>query len=589
MGNAKHGLKISGLADAQNRRVNFAYNLSKWIVGLRCLPCSASLRLPMKNLVYFYGMFTAAHLAYSQTGSFSKTVTDYAGGAEALRPFYEQPPTMQGIEAKIEDRKKGHVNREVLVSVLNEQYQNVQASTEVRQNIERLLSADTFTVTTAHQPNLFTGPLYFIYKILHAVKLAEAFKQQWPQYHFVPVYYMGSEDADFAELNHTFVDGKKLEWKKEQGGAVGRMLVDKTLVQLIDELEGQLTVEAEGEEVIRLLRKAYTAGKTIQAATFELINELYGGYGLVVLIPDHPLLKAQMKTVFADDLFAHKPFQIVSETSERIDENYHVQAHPREVNLFYLKDNIRERIEEKEGKFYVLNTEISFTEEDLRKELNDHPERFSPNVILRGIYQEKILPNLAFVGGGGELAYWLQLKDLFAAYGVSYPVLVLRNSFLVVEEKWKKKLSSLHISVAQLFSSETELLNALVKDKAEHPLSLNGKFEAAVELFATIKNQAVTVDETLFKHVSAIEARSLKALRELEKKMLRAEKRKHTDLQAQVHKLKGSLFPNEGLQERVENFSRFYAKWGRSFIEQLLKNSLALEQEFTVLIEEPVA
>lgn len=530
-------------------------------------------------------MFAAKHIPYNQTASFSKIVADYLNGAESLRSFYDQPPTTEGIQAKLAQRKTKQPDRQLLVKVLEQQYNEMEVSAAVKQNIESLLSPNTFTVTTAHQPNLFTGPLYFIYKILHAIKLAAAFKKQMPEHNFVPVYYMGSEDADFAELAHTYVDGKKIEWKKEQSGAVGRMIVDKTLVQLIDELEGQLSVEGRGEEVIAFLRKAYVNGKTIQDATFELINELYGAYGLVVLIPDHPLLKGQMKDLFADDLFAAKPFQIVQQTSARIDEEYHAQAYPREINLFYLKDNIRERIEKKEDRFYVLNTEIFFDEDGLRKELDEHPERFSPNVILRGIFQETILPNLVFIGGGGELAYWLQLKDLFAVYDVSYPVLVLRNSFLVIEEKWKKKIERLGITIEELFLPTDLLIKKLVKEKAEHPVSLNGNFESAVALYERIQKQATKVDMTLSQHVAAIQARSLKALQELEKKMLRAEKRKHADLQNQVEKIKTALFPNDGLQERVENFSLFYAKWGRSFIEELYKHSLTLEQVFTVLEE----
>ena len=221
-------------------------------------------------------MFAAHKIPYHQTASFSKIVSDYIDGAETLRPFYSQPPSLQGIQAKLEERKKVATNRKVLVQVLKEQYKELELSPAVQENIELLLSSNTFTICTAHQPNLFTGPLYFIYKILHAIKLAEHLNQHLPGYNFVPVYYMGSEDADFAELNHTYVDGKKLEWKKEQKGAVGRMIVDKTLIQLIDELEGQLIVEEKGREVIELLRKAYVNGKTIQAATFELLNELYG-------------------------------------------------------------------------------------------------------------------------------------------------------------------------------------------------------------------------------------------------------------------------------------------------------------------------
>ena len=531
-------------------------------------------------------MFAARHIPYNQTNSFTKIVTDYLDGAETLRPFYDQPPNLEGIKKKIEERKGFATNRSVLVEVLKEQYQTLTTTVEVNRNLDHLLSENTFTICTAHQPNLFTGPLYFLYKILHAIKLAAYLKEQVPAFNFVPVYYMGSEDADFAELNHTYADGKKLEWKKEQRGAVGRMIVDKTLVQLIDELEGQLVVERRGAEVIALLRKAYQPGKTIQEATFELLNQLYGSYGLVVLIPDHPRLKEQMHPVFFDDLFNHQAYGMVEKTSLKLDELYKAQAHPREINLFYLKNDIRERIEKRGDQFYVLNTELVFTEDELRSELKNHPERFSPNVILRGIYQETILPNIAFIGGGGELAYWLQLKELFHHYQVPYPVLILRNSFLVIEKKWQKKIEQLNLELPDLFTKQEELVNRIVKQKAENPISLNGNFEKATALFEQIQLQATSVDKTLSKHVAAIRARSLNALQELEKKMLRAEKRKHVDLQSQLAKLKAAIFPNNGLQERVENFSLFYAKWGSSFIEELYDQSLALEQQFTILIEE---
>ncbi len=530
-------------------------------------------------------MFAAQRVSYNQTNSFSKIVTAYLSGDENLQPFYSLPPTIEGIKAKIEERKKFSTNRTTLVEVLKEQYASLPTTEAVQQNIDSLLSPNTFTVCTAHQPNLFTGPIYFIYKILHAIKLAHHLKQQLPSNHFVPVYYMGSEDADFAELNHTYVDGKKLEWKKEQRGAVGRMLVDKTLLDLINELESQVVVEAHGREVIQLLRNAYVAGKTVQEATFGLVNELYGAYGLVVLIPDHPRLKAQMKGVFEDDLFTNKPSQIVQKTSERISEHFTAQAHPRDINLFYLKDNIRERIEKKDDRYLVLNTDISFTEQELRKELNEHPQCFSPNVILRGLYQETILPNLAFVGGGGELAYWMQLKDLFQHYGVIYPLLVLRNSFLLVENKWRDRIEKLGLTFQDLFQTEEELMKEIIARNAEHPVSLNGNFEKAAAFYMAVKSQAVEVDETLSKHVAALEARSVKGLQELEKKMFRAEKRKFADQQRQLQNIKASLFPNNSLQERVENFSSFYAKWGSSFINELYKASLALEQEFVVLTQ----
>src|SRR5215207_698531 len=193
-------------------------------------------------------MFAAKHVPYQQTHAFSRIVNDYLSGAQQLQPFYDAPPNLQGIEETIRKKQQQSVDREMLVHVLQEQYASLTPSAAVAKNIGLLTEANTFTVCTAHQPNLFTGPLYFIYKILHTIKLSSFLKAQLPNYNFVPVYYMGSEDADFAELNHTYVEGKKLEWKKEQKGAVGRMVVDKTLVQLIDELEGQLIVEKKGAE-----------------------------------------------------------------------------------------------------------------------------------------------------------------------------------------------------------------------------------------------------------------------------------------------------------------------------------------------------
>lgn len=530
-------------------------------------------------------MFAAQHINYNQTNAFTKIVLDYLSDSADLKQFYKLPPTLDGFRKAIDNRKLFPTDRKTLVRTLEQQYASVHATDAVKKNIQSLLSAETFTLCTAHQPNLFTGPVYFIYKILHTIKLAAHLKEELPEYNFVPVYYMGSEDADFAELNHTYVNGKKIEWNKIQTGAVGRMVVDTTLIQLIDELEGQLAVEAHGTEVIGVLKRCYTHGRTIQEATFELVNQLYGSFGLIVLIPDDPSLKNQMMNVFSDDLFENKPSGIVKNTSEELEKYYEAQAYPREINLFYLRDQIRERIEKKNERYHVLNTEYSFSEAELKKELSDHPERFSPNVILRGLYQETILPNLAFVGGGGELAYWLQLKDLFENYKVPYPVLVLRNSFLVIEDKWNERMQKLGLELEDFFNTENEIMKMIVHKYSEHKVKLNGNFERADELFEQIKEQAGAIDPTLSRHVAAIKSRSLKNLEELEKKMLRAEKRKFSDHLNQVQKIKTALFPNKGLQERVENISGFYAKWGRGFIEELYKNSLALEQKFTVLIE----
>jgi bacillithiol biosynthesis cysteine-adding enzyme BshC len=291
-----------------------------------------------------------------------------------------------------------------------------------------------------------------------------------------------------------------------------------------------------------------------------------------------------MIPVFAEDIFQQTSSSIVAKTSGALEMHYKVQANPREINLFYLKENSRERIIQQGDGFIIHNTAIRFNKEELKKELNEHPERFSPNVILRGLYQETILPNLAFIGGGGELAYWLQLKDLFSNYKVPFPVLILRNSFLIVEKQWQELMIKLGVDTKSIFATELQLLNLIIERMGRKP-QLNGELTKVEQVYAQLDESASGIDASLSQHIAALKAKTIKQLQSLEKKMMRAERKKHEVIQNQVAKLKQALFPLNGLQERIENFSSFHAKWGRGFMEEVYHHSLELEQEFVVLEE----
>lgn len=527
----------------------------------------------------------ADHISYGSTRFFSKLVVDYLDQADVLRPFYTHPVSLDGIKAAVEERKKYPTNRELLVAELQKQYAGISLTEKQQFNLEQLGNENAFTVTTAHQPNIFTGHLYFIYKIMHAVKLAEQLQKEIPGNHFVPVFYMGSEDADLAELGHIYLFGEKLEWKTAQTGAVGRMKVDKALVQLIQTIRGQLVVHPFGEALIKLLQDCYCEGETIEGATFKLINALFGAYGLIVLLPDNAGLKKAFIPIVEKELSEGFSYHAVQATAAMFPKEYKVQAGGRKLNLFYLMDDIRERIEIKNKEYLINNTGNKFTGDELTAELRAHPERFSPNVILRPVYQEMILPNVAFIGGGGEIAYWLELKQVFAEVKVPFPVLVLRNSFLVVEEDHVSLIGRLGFGVNDLFRSEDELLNELVKRESDVQLSLDKEKQAVKDSYAPLKNAAGVVDITLQQHTEALLVQALKKIDALEKKMLRAEKKKFEAQQRQLHKLKTQLFPANGLQERTENFMPYYAKWGADFIKMVYENTQGLEQEFTILTE----
>ncbi len=529
--------------------------------------------------------FQAEYLPYSQAGNFSKIVLDYIADVDEIKSFYSHTANLDGIKASIAQRKKITTDRQLLVEQLRKQYQHIHDANIAKANIDLLSDENTFTICTAHQPNIFTGHLYFLYKIFHTIKLAEQLKKQLPGNHFVPVFFVGSEDADLEELDHVVVDGNEFKWETNQRGAVGRMKVDDNLIKLIDAISGRISVEKYGNEIIQTLKECFKKNTTIEHATFLLVHELFKSYGLIVLLPDNGAFKKAMLPVFEEDLFNNIPSDIVIKTFERLSANYKVQAHPREINLFYLKDNIRNRIVSVKDHFVVHNTDIVFTKDELKKELEQFPDRFSPNVILRGLYQELILPNIAFIGGGGELAYWLELKDLFNHYKVPYPVLILRNSFLLVEEKYEKLMKKLNVDSAGLFMGEENRLNEIVRKQSKNSMRLDNEMLQLKKVYTEIKETANQIDTTLYHHTEALEAKALKSLSSLEKKMFRAEKRKFSDTKNQLSKIFVSLFPGGNLQERTENFMLYYSKWGVEFLDALYENSLTFEQEFCVMVE----
>jgi bacillithiol biosynthesis cysteine-adding enzyme BshC len=488
---------------------------------------------------------------------------------------------MDGIAKAIEAREAVPVDRPLLHKVFSSLYE-AQATPAQQKNIEAILSPSTFTICTAHQPNIFSGYLYFVYKILHIIRIAEELNVKLPGYSFVPVYYMGSEDNDLEELGQVKVDGVKLIWNTKQKGAVGRMKVDEALLVLISQLEGQLGVRTYGKDVIAMLRNCYTKGITVAEATKNLVDALFSEYGLLVLNADNAELKALMKPVFRDDLVNHTPFSLVTSMGHQLEQQYKVQVNPREINLFYIDEGRRERIILQGDRYTTESRFIDLSQEEILQELDTHPERFSPNVVLRALYQETILPDIAFIGGGAEVAYWLELKPMFDHFNTPFPMLVLRNSFMFIEAEDEKKLHSFGLVPEDLFLGEYGVIDKYVKTQTSHVLEVDQEKAHASRLFNDFKLKAAAVDHTLVQHLDALHTRLQKQLDNAGKKLLRAEKKNFETGKNQILKIRNKLFPGGSLQERVENFMPFYADHGPAFISEVYRVSPTLEQQFII-------
>ncbi|MHB1177130.1 MAG: bacillithiol biosynthesis cysteine-adding enzyme BshC [Daejeonella sp.] len=528
----------------------------------------------------------ATYLNYSETNSFSPAIIRYLASDPALDPFRSFNPDIEGFR-KILHVKKNHSNRSVLTRVLHEQYSQVsEPGSLVLENIALLNQQSTFTVTTGHQLNIFTGPLYFIFKIVSTINLARELKVNFPEKNFVPVYWMATEDHDFAEINHTYIAGKKVTWNREAAGATGR-LETRSIEQALKEYTGTLGVSHHAEELKKIIQSAYTGNSNLTAATRALVNSLFEEYGLVILDADHPGLKREFCAIIRDDIMNQNSFKHITSTNKKLEElGIETQVNPREINFFYLKDGIRERIVF-EGKAYqILNTQIKFSPEELEKEINQYPERFSPNVIMRPLYQEVVLPNIAYIGGAAEIIYWLQLKDNFDFYEIDFPILILRNSALFTSDSLESKLSRLNLSFKDIFKGAEEIKKEWIVNHSDHILNLNDEWKELSCIFEKIKLRTHKIDSTLSASTEAVKARLHKAIKTLEGKLIKAEKRNFSDALSQIDSIKAKLFPRGGLQERTENFGLFYVKHGRQFIKTLVENFKPLDQRFTILEDE---
>ena len=529
-------------------------------------------------------------LSYKETNYFTSLILDYLDEKDELKEFYNRFPNLENFGEQVKEKQASFTTkkRQVLVQELKRQYSGLDIPEAVSANIEVLAKENAFTVTTGHQLNLFTGPLYFLYKIISAINLASALNKEYPGNRFVPVYWMATEDHDFEEINFFNLKGKKFQWNSTQQGA-GKDAVGNLRTEGLDEVFQLFSAEIGGGKVAEylkgLFKKSYLEHSNLTEATRFLANELFKEYGLVIIDGDSKALKKEFIPYLEQELFEQISHKTTSPVAQKLgDLGYGVQVNPREINLFYLADGLRERIIEQDERFYVNETEISWSREELKKEVNEHPERFSPNVITRPLYEEVVLPNLCYIGGGGELAYWFELKELFKAVNVPFPVLLLRNSALIETAKQNKKRTKLDISQAELFLKQHELINRKVRKISNIDIDFSPQKEHLIKQFRELYELAEKTDKSFLNAVKAQEVKQLKGLDHLEKRLLKAQKRKLTDEVSRIADLQNELFPNKALQERQANFSEMYLDYGPTLISTLIKHLDPLELRFIVLV-----
>ncbi|MBW8361621.1 MAG: bacillithiol biosynthesis cysteine-adding enzyme BshC [Kaistella sp.] len=497
--------------------------------------------------------------------------------------FTEHTFSLKHFENQIALKKDSFTaeKRNTLAEALKNQLADLNLSETQQNNLNKLTENTTFTVTTGHQLNLFTGPAYFIYKILQTIKTALYLKENFPHYHFVPVFWMATEDHDFEEISHFKTADHFYEIHEPSGGAVGQIKIKHPT--FIPDFETEFKDSVFGTELILMMKEAYKTGNTLADATKILVQRLFGGYGLLMIDGDDASLKKEMQEIFKAELLQHSLKNTMQDMVEFLTEKYgKVQVNPRDINLFYLTDT-RNRIEKNGDYFDIVDKNLKFSEAEISDELNSFPEKFSPNALMRPVYQETILPNLAYIGGNAEIMYWLELKDYFASLKLPLPILVPRNSFLFLKEKTLKKAEKMDLMTDDFFKGFAQVSKEkLLKDHQILKI-LEEKENMLVQHFAELKTVAELTDQSFGNLVKAEETRQLKSFGRMKKRLLRAEKIKNREFLERLEKLFLEIHPGKNWQERVFNFSVFYSEFGEAWLKTCLDEMVVAHPELIII------
>ena len=518
---------------------------------------------------------------YTQLSYWSQTDLAYIRQDEALMHFAAYVPEKARIPEVIRNNSGHKVDRSLLLNVLKKQYAQLGLSLPIPDPI--FLNENTFTVTTAHQPTLLTGPLFHIYKIASTIHLAKELSENKDGHTYIPFFIMNAEDHDWPEVNHLYLFGRKYEWDRKSTGPSGRLSLEG-LDSFIKTITDLFANAKHGEEIKNLLEDCLSGASHYGEFHRLLLHRLFGQYGLVILDMDDADLKRAFIPVMEKEIREQFSLEPVSATQSTLEKSgFKAQAFCRPINLFYMTDELRERLDPHEGGVIRVESKIKYSLDEIVAELHAHPERFSPNVILRPLYEEYILPNLAYIGGGGEIAYWLERKTQFAAAGIPYPMLIRRNSLLMVAGSSKSQMDKLELTSLDILPGYDAIVKMYLRKHSQNELKFDEELEMIQKAYALLAAKAEPYDPTLSKAMLAEQTKQVKQFEQLGSRLLRAEKQLQETNLKRIQKIKEKLFPDGGLQERHDNFLSIYADYGPQWIETLVEICDPMERKFMIL------
>lgn len=472
--------------------------------------------------------------------------------------------------------------RDAVADVLVEQNRNAGAGDATFANIERLRQLDSVVIITGQQAGLFTGPLYTIFKALTAIKLAAQLREEG--INAVPMFWIAAEDHDFEEVNHTRLVNREGQLvtitysacSPKEGKPVGHIRLCEEISGNVDELIAALPESEFTPRLIQDLRDSYQAGASFADAFGKMVMRLFSQFGVVLINPLDDRLKQVAGDIYSRAMAHGSEFanQLVTASRALEAAGYHAQVHTsaEAVPLFMLDDGRRTALVRRDdGRIHLKGAEKSFAADELLDTVTRCPACFSPNVTLRPIVQDFLLPTLAYIGGPAEIAYFAQLRPNYALLGRVEPVVLPRASFTLIEKRHAKTLSKYGIEFPALFAGQEEVMKQVVERSLDQDTTR--VFDETEQVFneqlEKLRASLLTVDASLAEALKGGREKILYQLNNLRTRFVHNRSKRDETMGQQIERLFAVLYPNKNLQEREINVSYFLARYGYELIDRL--------------------
>ncbi len=498
-------------------------------------------------------------------GGYSDLFYDYIDRYDAVKQFFpgnfRENESFESVLTAIDRRKH---DRATLVEVMREQNTRLGASPRTLENIDLLAKPTTYAVVTGQQVGLFGGPLYTVYKTITTIRLAEKLKLRYPKKDFVPVFWIEGEDHDFAEMNNAGVLDQENNlvrvaylpggtMPERNVGAVGELVLDDALAATYASLEAALGKTEFTSQILPALQESYAGGHTFNHAFGTWMNRMFSGQGLVFLSPNEPRLKKILSPLFVRELEEYPAIsQLVITRSAELEQRYHAQVKTKSINLFLFHKGGRYLIEPRETDFSLKGTRAFFQKEELLTIARENPSQFSPNVILRPLCQDMLLPTVSYVAGPSEIAYHAQLQPVYEALNIPQPVVYPRASVSILQGNLVRAMEKYGLDLAEFLGDVGKVTAKVVEQISDIKLdtlfaNVSGNVHEALNELRFGLNE---VDPTLLGALENVASKIDVNVGVLKEKSIAAQKRRNQTAVRQIEKSAAGLLPGGMLQER---------------------------------------